>query len=171
MDAAPARAALATHEVLNQPPPRADLDLYAVDRALAEAVRREGGEWVDARCRALGEAVGSAAVLELGAEANRHPPELRAFDRWGRRLDEVRFHPSWHLLMALAMEHGVHDVAWAAGRPGGHVAHAALLAVFTQAEAGVMCPMTMTYAAVPALRTTPQVAAPWLARLVGGRYD
>ena len=171
MPVAAAASRLETHEVADPPPPREGLNLYACDLALGEAVRREGGDWVDARAQALGAAVGSAEVLRWGVEANRHPPELAAFDRYGRRLDEVRFHPAWHALMGLAMDHEIHDVAWTCNRPGGHVAHAALLSVFTQAEAGAMCPINMTYASVPALRSTPAVAAPWLERLLGGRYD
>jgi putative acyl-CoA dehydrogenase len=168
--------ALATHEVTNQPTEFADVNLYATDLALRDAVRREAGDWLDARALALGEAVGSDEVLGWGEEANRHPPELVNFDRYGRRVDEARFHPSYHALMRLAMDHGIHDVAWSGNRPGsprpgGHIAHAALLALFTQAEAGVMCPINMTYAAVPALRAQPDVTAPWIAKLVGGRYD
>ncbi len=162
---------LRTHDVTNQPSALGGINLYLRDRALREAVVREAGEWLDGRCEALGAAAGSDEVLALGEDANRNRPELVGFDRFGRRLDEVRFHPSYHALMALAMEHGIHDVAWVERRAGRHVAHAALLAIFTQAEAGTMCPMNMTYAAVPALRTDPDATALWLARLLGGRYD
>jgi putative acyl-CoA dehydrogenase len=170
MSAAPPIAVLETHEVGNQPGPLADVNLYLTDVALRDAVRREAGDWLDVRCTSLGEAVGSSEVLALGEAANRNPPTLMSFDRWGRRLDEVAFHPSYHALMALAMEHRIHDIAWRDTRPGRHVAHAAMLAVFTQAEAGVMCPMNMTYAAVPALRAH-LAGRPWIERLVGGRYD
>jgi putative acyl-CoA dehydrogenase len=162
---------LTTHEVTNQPGDFAGRNLYATDHAFREAVRREGGTWLEASMQALGEAVGSEHVLALGSLANRFPPELVAFDRYGRRRDEVAFHPAYHELMALAMEHGIHDIAWQADRPGGHVGHAAMLALFTQAEAGTMCPINMTYAAVPALRVDPEAGQPWLARLIGGRYD
>jgi putative acyl-CoA dehydrogenase len=162
---------LETHAVTNQPSPMIDINLYETDLALREAVRREAGDWLDTRAMALGEIAGSEAVLALGADANRYPPELVQFDRYGRRLDEVRFHPSYHQLMALAMAHGVHDLAWSEQRRDAHVAHAVLLALFTEAEAGVMCPINMTYAAVPALRTDPTVSGPWLERLIGGRYD
>jgi putative acyl-CoA dehydrogenase len=167
----PASWRLATHEVTNQPPDFAGRNLYATDLALREAVLREAGPWLDARALALGEIVGSEQVLDWGEAANRNPPMLAGFDRCGRRLDEARFHPSYHALMQLAMDHGIHDVAWRDTRPGGHAGHAALLALFTQAEAGVMCPINMTYAAVPALRAQPDVTAPWLDRLIGGRYD
>jgi putative acyl-CoA dehydrogenase len=162
---------LATHEVANQPSELIDVNLYTTDLALRDAVRREAGDWLDDRATALGAVVGSEEVLALGEAANRHPPELVAFDRYGRRIDEVRFHPSYHALMTLAMDHQIHDIAWTTGRPGAHVGHAALLAIFTQAEAGTMCPINMTYAAVPALRAQPDVTGPWLARLIGGRYD
>jgi putative acyl-CoA dehydrogenase len=165
------RTQLLTHEVLNQPGEFAGRDLYATDTALREAAVREGGAWVEAPLKALGQAVGSEQVLEWGETANRFPPELVTFDRYGRRIDEARFHPAYHQLMALAMEHRIHDIAWTEGRPGGHVAHAALLAMFTEAEAGVMCPISMTYACVPALRRQPDVAGPWLDKLLGGKYD
>ena len=165
------RADLETHRVQNQPPPLAGLNLYTTDLALREAVRREAGGWLDARAEALGAVAGSEEVLALGEEANRNKPELITFDRYGRRLDEVRFHPSYHRLMALAMEHRIHDLAWTVNAPGRHLGHAALLAVFGQAEAGVMCPVDMTYASVAALRAQPEVAGPWLGKLIGGRYD
>ncbi len=162
---------LVTHEVANQPAEFGGINLFDTDLALSEAALREGGAWLAAPLRALGAEAGSERVLELGELANRHPPELATFDRYGRRLDEVKFHPAWHGLMDLAMQHRIHDIAWAEPRPGGHVGHAALLALFTQAEAGAMCPMSMTYASVPALRKTPEVGGPWLDRLIGGRYD
>ncbi|WP_109809506.1 acyl-CoA dehydrogenase family protein [Sphingosinithalassobacter portus] len=162
---------LETHEVTNQPPEFGERDLYATDTALREAVRREGGDWLDGPLTALGTACGSEEMLDLGDIANRNPPELVRFDRYGRQIDEARFHPAYHRLMAAAMDHGIHDIAWRADRPGGHVGHAAMLAVFTQTEAGVMCPINMTYAAVPALRTQPEVAEPWLNKLIGGTYD
>jgi putative acyl-CoA dehydrogenase len=165
------RTQLATHEVFNQPGEFAGRDLYATDTALREAAVREGGDWVAGPLGALGKAVGSEQVLEWGEQANRFPPELVTFDRYGRRVDEARFHPSYHALMALAMEHRIHDIAWTVGRPGGHVAHAALLAMFTEAEAGVMCPVSMTYACVPALRRQPDATGPWLDKLLGGKYD
>jgi len=163
---------LETHDVTNQPGPFAPRNLYATDTALREAVRREAGDWLDSRMEALGALAGSERVLELGEQANRFPPEFTPFDRYGRRLDEVRFHPAYHALMALAMEHRIHDLPWiettARGR---HLGHMAMLALLTQAEAGTMCPVNMTYAAVPALRRQPDVAGPWVGRLIGGSYD
>lgn len=163
---------LATHEVTNQPSEFVGVNLFTSDRCFREAAMREGGEWLKAPLSELGAAVGSEDVLEWGELANRHSPEMVAFDRYGRRLDEVRFHPAYHQLMTLAMDHGIHDLAWREEeRPGAHVAHAAMLALFTQAEAGTMCPINMTYAAVAALRADPDITGPWLTKLIGGRYD
>jgi putative acyl-CoA dehydrogenase len=162
---------LITHEVTNQPPEFAGRNLYLSDPILREAACREGGEWVDAPLAALGADVGSEEVLQWGEEANRYPPELTVFDRYGRRIDEVKFHPSYHRLMELAMRHRIHSIAWAEERPGSHVAHAAMMALFTEAEQGVMCPVSMTYASVPALRHQPDVAAEWLPKIVDGAYD
>ncbi|MFC3264823.1 acyl-CoA dehydrogenase family protein [Camelimonas abortus] len=165
------RNVLATHEVTNQPGEFVDVNLYAIDTPLREAVAREAGDWLHEPLMRLGADAGSERVLELGAQANRYPPELVQFDRFGRRIDEARFHPAYHELMALAMDHGVHDLAWRADGRGRHVAHAAMLALFTQAEAGVMCPMNMTYAVVPALRRDEALTRPWLERIIGGTYD
>lgn len=162
---------LLTHEVTNQPSEFSGRNLYAIDKPLREAVLREAGPWLDARMDALGAELGSERVLELGETANRFPPELVTFDRYGRRVDEARFHPAYHELMALAMRHEIHDIAWKTDEPGAHVAHLALAGMFTQAEAGTMCPINMTYAAVPALRAHSNVAGPWLDRLIGGTYD
>lgn len=162
---------LATHEVTNQPVEFAGQNLYRIDQPLREAILREAGPWLDRRMDALGQVVGTEEVLELGELANRHPPELMSFDRYGRRLDEVRFHPAYHQLMTLAMQHRIHDVAWTTDAPGAHVGHLALLALFTQAEAGTMCPINMTYASVAALKAFPDVAQPWLDGVLGGRYD
>ncbi|CAH2600119.1 putative acyl-CoA dehydrogenase AidB [Rhodovastum atsumiense] len=171
MSAHAPQARFASHEVTNQPPEFGGLNLFLGDPALREAALREGGTWVEAPLAALGQDMGSDEVMELGEAANRHPPELTAFDRYGRRIDEVRYHPAYHALMELAMRHRIHAIAWDTGRPGGHVAHAAMLALATQAEAGTMCPISMTYAAVPALRRQPDLAATWVPRIVQGRYD
>ncbi len=162
---------LITHEVFNQPPDFAGRNLFTSDPILRHWAVQEGGDWVDAPLTALGAAVGSEEVLAWGEEANRYPPELTVFDRYGRRIDEVRFHPSYHRLMDLAMEQRIHSIAWAENRPGSHVAHSALMALFSEAEQGTMCPISMTYAAVPALQHQPDVAAAWVPKIVGGRYD
>ena len=162
---------LATHEVANQPSEYYGRNLYLNDPAMRDAIRREAGSWLDERMARLGAEAGSEKVLEWGELANRHGPELVSFDRYGRRLDEVRFHPSYHHLMALAMEHNIHDVAWTVEDPSSHVGHFGLLALFTQAEAGTMCPINMTYAVVASLRQQGEAAQPWLERILGGRYD
>src|SRR6266481_5026913 len=161
---------LATHEVTNQPPAFQGQNLYLIDTPLREAAQREGGGWLDPALRRLGAAVGSETVLEWADQANRYPPELVSFDRYGRRLDEVRFHPAYHALMGLAMEHQIHSIAWT-GPSGGHVAHAAMLALFSQAEQGTMCPISMTYASLPALRRGGTGITPWIEKILNGRYD
>lgn len=164
-------AQLPTHEVTNQVPPLENVNLFDSDAALKEAFAREGAGWATDRAGALGAELGSEAVLALGDLANRHTPELRLFDRYGHRIDEVTFHPAYHELMALAMRHGMHNIAWTAPEPGGHVAHAAFLYMITQAEPGICCPMSMTYASVAALRHQPDLAAEWEPALMRGDYD
>ncbi|WP_343519479.1 acyl-CoA dehydrogenase family protein [Sphingomonas sp.] len=161
---------LDTHEVFNQPPPFEDVNLFTGDRALADAVARAGGGQHAERLAALGARTGSAEVIEWGVEANRNPPVLESFDRYGQRIDEVRFHPAYHELMRLGLENGLASVAWN-GTPAGHVAHAAILFLTGQADSGTSCPMTMTYAAVPALRADASVAGEWVPRITAGRYD
>jgi putative acyl-CoA dehydrogenase len=161
----------ATHEVVNQPPPLVDYDLYATDAALREAVRREGAAWAEAELSALGRRLGRADVLALGEQANRYPPVLHAYDRFGRRRDEVEYHPAWHAMLELGVEAGLHAAPWADPRAGAHVARAAGFFLLSQVEAGVGCPLAMTYAAVPALRLEPAVAAAWEPRLTARAYD
>ncbi|MEG1029842.1 MAG: DNA alkylation response protein, partial [Brevundimonas sp.] len=120
------------------------------DRALADAVRRSGGAQHEARLTALGARCGSAEVIDWGVQANRVPPVLDTHDRYGRRIDEVTFHPAYHQLMALGLEAGLASAAWD-GTANGHVLHAAILFLTGQADSGTSCPMTMTYASVPAL--------------------
>ncbi len=163
--------ALPTHEVVNQPPDLEGYNLYETDLALKEALHREGAGWAEDGAVSLGAAVGSERVIRLGFEANRYPPQLRVFDRSGRRIDEVEFHPAYHQLMELAIGCGIHSVAWTAGLPGGYVAHTALEYLLTQAEAGVCCPVTMTHAVVPALRRQPEIAAEWEPRIFSNEYD
>lgn len=161
---------LETHEVFNQPPPLEGLNLFSGDTALVDAVRKAGGGVHEARLAALGARAGTAEVIDWGVEANRRIPELDSFDRYGRRIDEVRFHPAYHELMRLGLDNGFAAIAWD-GSPAGHVGHAAILYLSGQADSGTICPMTMTYAAVPALRVEPAVAAEWVPRILAGRYD
>ena len=160
-----------THAVTNQPPPFEDVNLFDGDAALREGLPREGAGWATDAIRRYGALAGSHELLAHGALANAHPPELRSHDRFGHRIDEVEFHPSWHFVMRTAMAHELHNLAWRARRPGAHVARAALLFLHAQAEAGSCCPLTMTFACVPALRQQPEVFAEWEPRLLGTEYD
>ena len=161
----------ATHEVENQAPPFTGINLYACDRALQEALLREGGGWAAPQLEALGERLGSAEVQELARLANVHDPLLASFDRAGRRIDEPEFHPAWHALMTLMIGAGAHSAPWSDPRPGAQVARAAQYLLFGQAENGAQCPVTMTYAAVPALRRAPGLAAAWLPKILSRDYD
>ncbi len=159
-----------THEVTNQAPPLVGHDAFGSDRALLEAVvRYDGGAHVEG-LSALGRRAGSEEAQRWGVEANAHPPVLRTHDRYGRRVDEVDFHPSWHALMTVAVEEGLHGAAWSAGEAA-HVRRSAGFVVWSQVEAGHGCPVSMTYAAVPALRTDPAVAADWVPGLTAPSYD
>jgi putative acyl-CoA dehydrogenase len=160
-----------THEVANQPPPLVDYNLFAADRPLVEAVRREGADWAEERIAAVGALAGSERVQELGALANENPPKLKTHDRYGNRVDEVSFHPAWHELLGIAVEHGLHSSPWRDPRPGAHVARGAAFMCMSQAEAGIGCPISMTYSVVPALRTQPELAAEWEPRLLSSEYD
>ncbi|MBT9383069.1 acyl-CoA dehydrogenase family protein [Pseudooceanicola sp. CBS1P-1] len=158
---------LATHEVTNQPPAPGDRDLWAGDIVLRQAIARHGGQ--PGALEPYARALGTAAMQEAARDANRHPPELHLFDRAGRRLDEVRFHPAWHGFMQLSAEAGYAALPWEEA-PGGHVTHAAMVYLASQVEPGHCCPLTMSYAATPALRTTPALA-PWLEKLQVRAWD
>jgi putative acyl-CoA dehydrogenase len=166
-----AAAPFETHEVLNQPPPLVDYDLFGSDRALGEAVVREGAEWALGELGDFGRRLGRAETIEAGRLANAYPPVARLFDRYGRRIDEVEFHPAWHELMTLAIGEGLHTRPWSEPKPGAHVARAAGVILMVQVEAGVQCPTTMTYGVVPALKKAPALAAEWLPRLYSRQYD
>ncbi|MFF9201160.1 acyl-CoA dehydrogenase family protein [Streptomyces sp. NPDC014986] len=161
-----------THTVTNQAPPLVQYDVFGADRALVEAVERHLDPDVLEEGRSelsgLGRTAGSAQVQEWGVQANEHPPRLRTHDRYGHRVDEVDFHPAWHRLLGKGVSAGL-TAAW--GRPGGHVRRAAAFLVWTQVEAGNGCPLSMTHAAVPALRADPALAAEWEPRLTSMVYD
>lgn len=160
-----------THEVQNQPEYMSAYNLWSSDLPLQEALRINGGGWATEALQAYGELTGHE-LMEQGELANRHTPELRAFDRYGRRIDEVEFHPSYHALMRHAMQSQVHSFAWNnEGTAGAHVARAALLYIHSQADAGTGCPITMTYAVVPALKHSPELARDWVPRLLAADYD
>jgi putative acyl-CoA dehydrogenase len=160
----------ATHDVTNQPPPLTPYDT-SEDAALLEGLRREGAGWAEEDVRRLGRAAGSAEAQEWGEQANRHEPELRTHDRYGNRIDEVEFHPSWHRLMGVAVAEGLAGAPWADERPGAHVARTARGLVWGHTDAGHGCPTSMTYAAVPALRAQPELAAVYEPLLTSRVYD
>ncbi|WP_405994936.1 acyl-CoA dehydrogenase family protein [Streptomyces sp. NBC_00986] len=159
-----------THDVTNQPPPLTPYD-SSEDAALLEGLRREGADWAEEDVRRLGRAAGSEEAQEWGEQANRHEPELRTHDRYGNRIDEVEFHPSWHRLMGVAVAEGLAGAPWADERPGAHVARTARGLVWGHTDAGHGCPTSMTYAAVPALRATPELAAAYEPLLTSRVYD
>jgi putative acyl-CoA dehydrogenase len=159
------------HEVSNQPPPLQGYDVFAADAALGEGVEREEAGWAAGELHEVGRRAGSAECIEWGFAANANPPRLRAYDRYGNRIDEVDFHPAWHRLLGFAVEHGLHGTPWADGRPGAHVARAAAFYVWSQVESGHGCPVSMTYASVPTLRLQPELAASWVPLTESRTYD
>lgn len=161
---------LGTHEVTNQPSPLAPYNVFATDRVLREGIEREGARWAHERLDGFGALVGDGPQL-WGVQANTFPPVLRTHDRAGYRVDEVEFHPAWHELMRTSIEHELHALPWRAPQPGAHVARAALFFLMSQIEAGHGCPISMTYACIPALRHQPDVAAVWEPRLTSNHYD
>ena len=170
MSASRPRDQLETHAVVNQPPPFEDVNLFTSDIALQAAVAVAGGEMHADRISAFGARTGSAEIAAWAMQANGNPPQLKAFDRYGRRIDEVDFHPAYHWLLALGLQAGIASAPWR-GMTAGHVLHAALEFLMAQAEPGVCCPMTMTAAAPAALQYQPDIAAVWMPRIVASRYD
>lgn len=160
-----------THEAFNLARELGDYDAYTEDAALVEAVNREGAAWAHEDLSALGRLAGSADYRELGVLANRFPPELDTHDRFGNRIDLVRYHPAYHALMRTAIERGLHSSPWTDPRAGAHVARAARSYLHTQVDAGHGCPITMTFASVPSLRATPSLAALWEPRITARVYD
>ncbi|EDT9432920.1 isovaleryl-CoA dehydrogenase [Salmonella enterica subsp. enterica serovar Javiana] len=162
-----------THTVFNQPAPLNNSNLFLSDGALCEAVSREGAGWDSDLLSSIGQQLGTAESLELGRLANAHPPELLRYDLQGQRLDDVRFHPAWHLLMQGLCANRVHNLAWEEeARAGSFVARAARFVLHAQVEAGTLCPVTMTFAATPLLlQMLPATFHDWLAPLRSDRYD
>ncbi|EAS5095166.1 isovaleryl-CoA dehydrogenase [Salmonella enterica subsp. enterica serovar 4,[5],12:i:-] len=162
-----------THTVFNQPAPLNNSNLFLSDGALCEAVSREGAGWDSDLLASIGQQLGTAESLELGRLANAHPPELLRYDPQGQRLDDVRFHPAWHLLMQGLCANRVHNLAWEEeARAGSFVARAARFVLHAQVEAGTLCPVTMTFAATPLLlQMLPATFHDWLAPLRSDRYD
>jgi putative acyl-CoA dehydrogenase len=164
-------SAFDTHQVTNQPPPLSGHDVFGTDVALVEAVERDGAGWASPELRALGTLAGNPVSQEWGRQANANPPVLRTHDRYGNRLDVVDYHPAYHELMSVAVGHGLHAAPWADDRPGAHVARAAKVITWYQVDGGHICPISMTYSVVPALRHQPSLAAEWEPRICSTEYD
>ncbi|HET8705345.1 MAG TPA: isovaleryl-CoA dehydrogenase [Pseudomonadales bacterium] len=160
-----------THEITNLSTELVNYNLYEQDKALQEAVQREGAGWAADEISAFGAHIGRAEYLELGHLANKFTPEFDTHDRFGNRVDLVRFHPAYHELMRTAIEHGLHASPWTQPGPGANVARAAKSYLHSQVEAGHGCPITMTFAAIPTLRTTPELAKIWEPRITARHYD
>ena len=153
-----------THVVENQSAPLVDVNLFTGHRALQDALRFNQPDFDAARLAAVGAEMGSAVMQRHARLANTHAPQLRSHDRFGHRIDEVEFHPSYHALMASAMRWGLHGTPWSAAA-GAHVERAAAFMLFTELEASVLCPISMTYAVTPALRANPVLNGQWGAGL------
>ena len=159
-----------THEVTNQPPSLDGINLYRIDPPLQEWSQRFGAGWAQDRIDAYG-ALAGGPLMEAGFLANQNKPVFASHDRYGHRIDLVEFHPAYHQLMQTAIEHGIPSLPWTDPREGAHVARAAMSYLHTQAEAGSGCPLTMTFASVPALRLQPDLAETWLPKILATQYD
>ena len=160
-----------THEVVNQPPALENYNLYEQDIALQEAVQREGAGKAESDLKTFGALAGDAAIIDLGFRANNNKPTFNTHDRFGHRIDEVDFHPSYHELMRLAFENGLHSSPWTDPGKGAHVARAAKYYMHSQVEAAHCCPVTMTFAAIPSIRKQPELASLWESRVLANSYD
>ncbi|MBS7664048.1 acyl-CoA dehydrogenase family protein [Pseudomonas lalucatii] len=159
-----------THEVFNQVPPLDGANLYRLDLPLQEWTRRYQGDWAEARIDAYG-ALAGGELMAAGFLANENKPVFKSHDRYGHRIDLVEFHPAYHQLMSAAIEHGIPSLPWTDPGPGAQVARAAMSYLHSQAEAGSGCPLTMTFASVPALRLQPDLAEQWLPKILSRQYD
>ena len=160
-----------THEVTNQAPPIAPYNVFEADVPLREAIGREGAGWGVDRLRDIGALAGSPETLEHSERCERNEPVLRTHDRYGNRIDEVDLDPSWHWLLRQAVEREVHSLPWRDPQPGAHTVRAGLMYLWSQANSGVMCPVSMTYSVIPALRQNEEAAAEWEPRLVKPDYE
>ncbi len=160
-----------THQVLNQAPPLTPYNVFEADLALREALEREGGGWGVDRLRDTGQLAGTDEAAAHSDRAERNEPILRSHDRYGHRVDEVELDPSWHWCLRQAIEREIHSLPWRDPQPGAHVVRAALMFTWSQVNAGVMCPVSMTYSVIPALREQPELAAEWEPRLTRNSYD
>jgi putative acyl-CoA dehydrogenase len=161
----------ATHYVENQPPWRTEVDEYSLNQPLVAAVTAFGAEWAHEDLLRTGDLVGSTSFQRDADLANTHTPVAHSHDRWGFRLDEVEYDPSYHRVLSAAISRGAHTSAWADPRPGAGVARAATFMLFAQVEPGHACPVSMTHAAVAALKQNDSLAEEWLPRLYSRTYD
>ncbi|OUM05671.1 DNA alkylation response protein [Pseudomonas syringae] len=159
-----------THKVTNQPPPLDGVNLYRIDLPLQEWSKRFGAGWAQSRIDVYG-ALAGGPLMAAGFLANQNKPVFASHDRYGHRIDLVEFHPAYHQLMSAAIEHGIPSLPWTEPQPGAHVARAAMSYLHTQAEAGSGCPLTMTFASVPALKLQPDLADIWLPKVLSTQYD
>ncbi|WP_372987664.1 acyl-CoA dehydrogenase family protein [Marinobacter sp.] len=160
-----------THEVTNQPPALENYNLFDHDKALREAAEREGAGHAVETLRAFGDLAGKAATIDLGFRANTNKPVFNTHDRFGHRIDEVDFHPSYHELMRIALENGLHSSPWTNPGTGAHVTRAARYYMHSQVEAAHCCPVTMTFAAIPSIRKQPELAREWEQKILANSYD
>ncbi len=157
-------------ESRNQPPILENYNLFASDAVLREAVKNNGGAWNDENALRFGEILGKSETLALGDAANRNPPTLKTHDRFGNRSDVVEFHPAYHELMRVSIENETHSLAWTSERDGAYVARSALAFMKQQVDEGTSCPLTMTFAVVPSLKISPEIADEWLPKVTSNEY-
>ncbi len=160
-----------THMVTNQAPPLEDYNAFVTDEILLAGLKRGAIDWAEESLIAMGAQTGARELIELGFLANENPPTLRTHDRFGNRIDQVKFHPAWHQLMAFGVQHQVHALPWRNTKRGVHVVRAMRHYLLSQVEAGVGCPLTMTFAAVPALKVQRDLTKTWISRLTSNHYD
>src|ERR1700694_718532 len=160
-----------TQEVLNQVPPLTGYNLFLSDKTLVKAIAREGAEWASQQLSDLGRLLGTEELQRWGFDANENEPVLYTHDRYGNRRDEVVFHPSWHNLIRISVEHQIHSLPWLKKRKGAQVARAAMMMMTAQNEAGHTCPVSMTFAGISVLQAEPDLAAQWTPRILSSTYD
>ncbi len=160
-----------THTVFNQSSPRVDVNEFDLDTVLVDAVRRHDGGWGEDELREIGALVGSASFKHDAALTHTHLPELKTFDRWGHRIDEVEYHPAYHRIIGDAVRYGAHTRCWEDPQPGSHVVRAAAFMLFGEIEPGHACPVSMTHAVIPSLELQPDVAANWVPKALSREYS
>lgn len=160
-----------THTVTNQPPALQDYNLYSKDKALVECIAKSGAGWADERLEAFGQLIGREETIKLGYLANENTPVLKTHDRFGHRIDVVEFHPAWHQLLSMSVENRLTNLPWVEPKSGAHVARAAMMYLMVQVESGHMCPVSMTFSCVPALKKQPDVLAAFESALMSNQYD